>query len=143
MTAKQKFLVQVSFKTVASSADAAGTLFYERLFTLDPSLRQLFPSDLQNQKRKLMQALALAVESLDRMDQLTPLLEDMGRRHVGYGVTAEHYDTVGAALLWTLEQALGKTFNEELRDAWNAAYRTVNEAMQKGATVPSSGISVA
>lgn len=132
MDARSKQLVQDSWTQVEPIADTAATLFYDRLFTLDPSLRPLFPStDLGEQKKKLMQTLTIAVRSLDRLDQLVPALEALGRRHAGYGVEDAHYDTVGQALLWTLEQGLGDAFTPEVRDAWTETYGLVASVMQR------------
>ena len=94
----QKMLVQQSFALVAPIAQQAGALFYDRLFDLDPNLRRLFPGDLREQSQKLMQMLAVAVRSLDDIGSITPALHALGRRHVAYGVTAEHFDTVANAL---------------------------------------------
>jgi hemoglobin-like flavoprotein len=102
MDAQQKYLVQSSFQKVAPIAETAASLFYGRLFELDPSLRHMFHGDMKEQGRKLMNMLTLAVRGLDRPEQLIPAVQMLGRRHTGYGVKPEHYDTVGAALLWTL-----------------------------------------
>ena len=140
ITAEQQVLVRRSWALVAPIADTAAALFYERLFQLDPSIRHLFVlTDLREQGRKLMQALAFAVKSLDALDHLVPALEAMGRRHVGYGVHDRDYDTVGVALLWTLEQGLGPAFTTETRAAWQAAYALVAGVMrQAGRGVPST-----
>src|SRR6187402_1030309 len=106
LTAVQKDLVQDSFTSIATIADDAAILFYQKLFELDPSLKSMFRGDMAEQRKKLMQMLTAAVKGLDRLDQLVPVVEDLGRRHVGYGVADSHYDTVGAALLWTLEKGL-------------------------------------
>ena len=99
LTVNQKNLVQESFKTMVPIADDAAQLFYQRLFELDPSLRHMFRGDMKEQRKKLMQMITAAVKGLDRLEQLVPVVEDLGRRHTGYGVTDAHYDTVGAALL--------------------------------------------
>ena len=104
MNTEQIALVQDSFSHVLPIADTAANLFYTRLFELDPALRPLFRGDMQEQGRKLMAMLRLAVNGLNRLDTLVPAVQDLGRRHVGYKVEAAHYDTVGAALLWTLAQ---------------------------------------
>lgn len=132
MDARSKQLVQDSWTQVEPIADVAATLFYERLFVLDPALAALFPAgDLGEQKKKLMQTLTIAVRGLDRLDQLTPALEALGRRHVGYHVKDKHYDTVGQALLWTLERGLGTAFTPEVRDAWAQTYNLVASVMQR------------
>lgn len=133
ITAKQKALVQESFALVAPIADTAAWLFYNRLFEVDPSLRPLFKGDIGTQGKMLMQALALSVKSLDRPDLLIPVLQDLGRRHARYGVEDSHYDTVGAALLWTLEKGLGEKFTSDVRDAWAAVYTLVSVTMKDAA----------
>jgi hemoglobin-like flavoprotein len=144
MDAYQKRLVQESWQQVEPIADVAATLFYERLFTLDPALRALFRGpDLSEQRKKLMQALTVAVRGLDRLDQLTPALEALGRRHAGYRVQSAHYGTVGEALLWTLEQGLGPAFTSEVRQAWAETYRVIATVMQRAAEAATAEASAA
>ena len=81
------------------------------------------------QKKVLMQTLTVVVRSLDRLETLVPAIQALGRRHAGYGVRASHYDTVGAALLWTLGQGLGDGFTAELHDAWAEAYGVLATVM--------------
>jgi hemoglobin-like flavoprotein len=133
MTRETIDLVRTSFAHVLPISDAAADLFYDRLFTLDPSLRQLFADDLRQQKRALMATLQVAVEYLDRPGQLVPIVEQLGVRHARYGVQTAHYQTVGSALLWTLEQGLGAAFTPELRGAWAAAYGLISGAMMDAA----------
>jgi hemoglobin-like flavoprotein len=129
MNSIQKALVQTSFAQVGPIAETAAALFYGRLFELDPTLRPLFKGDLKEQGRKLMDMLRLAVKGLDRPEALLPALAELGRRHAGYGVNERDYETVGEALLWTLEQGLGPCFTPEIRAAWTALYRLVADTM--------------
>src|SRR5688572_11232393 len=92
-------LVQQSWEKVKPIADVATTLFYDRLFELDASLRSLFPTDLGEQKKKLAATLSFAVGSLTKPEALIPAVQALGRRHKDYDVLPEHYATVGAALL--------------------------------------------
>ncbi|GAB5560577.1 MAG: globin family protein [Synoicihabitans sp.] len=133
MTATEISHVQSSWAKVVPIADTAATLFYQRLFEIDPDLRPLFPEDMVAQKRKLMTAIGAAVRGLDDLKSLVPILQQMGARHVNYGVKPEHYSTVGSALLWTLEQGLGVDFTAEVKDAWSAVYGVIAETMQAGA----------
>jgi hemoglobin-like flavoprotein len=130
MTPEQISLVQSTFVQIRPMAETAVTLFYARLFTLDPSLRPLFTGNMQQQGAMLLRMLALAIDGLHRPDTLLPTLQALGQRHGGYGVCASHYDTVGDALLWTLEQALGAQWTLETRAAWSAAYTLLASAMQ-------------
>ncbi len=131
MTPEQRALVQDSFERVEPLGDTVAALFYGRLFELDPSLRPMFRGDMQAQERKLLQALALAVRSLDHLETLVPILEALGRRHAAYGVKDEHYATVGAALLWTLRQGLGDGFTAEVEEAWATVYQLVATTMKE------------
>jgi len=133
LTIAQKTLVQASFATIAPIADDAAVLFYRRLFELDPSLKALFRGDMAEQRKKLMQMLTAAVKGLDRLDQLVPVVEELGRRHAGYGVADRHYDTVGEALLWTLEKGLGRGFTPEVREAWATVYGLLATTMRDAA----------
>ena len=133
LTLTQKNLVQQSFALVAPIADTAAQMFYQRLFELDPSLKAMFRGDMTEQRKKLMQMLTAAVKGLDRIDQLVPVVQDLGRRHVRYGVEDKHYDTVGAALLWTLEQGLGPAFTPECCEAWATVYGILANTMKDAA----------
>jgi len=132
-TLTQIELVQSTFAIIAPIADDAAALFYRRLFEIDPDLRQMFKSDAAEQRRKLMQMLTAAVKGLPRLDRLIPVVEDLGRRHAGYGVRDEHYDTVGAALLWTLEKGLGSAFTPDVREAWTTVYGLLASTMKNAA----------
>ena len=133
MTPEQKVLVQTTFATVAPIADTAASLFYGKLFELDPSLKPLFKVDITEQGRKLMQMIGMAVAGLDRPAELLPIVRQLGVRHVQYGVKDAHYDTVAAALIWTLEQGLGPAFTPEAREAWVAVYTLLAGTMKEAA----------
>lgn len=129
LTPQQIALVRQSFEAVVPIRETAATLFYARLFEIAPEVRPLFSRDLSAQGAKLMAALAMVARNLDRIDDIRPEIERLALRHVGYGAVEAHYAAVGAALLWTLEQGLGKSFGDDVRDAWTAAYALLSGAM--------------
>ena len=133
MTPRQKLLVQETFAKVAPIADQAAALFYGRLFETAPALKALFKADMEAQGRKLMQMIGYCVGNLDALDQLVPAVKELGRKHVTYGVRDADYATVGAALLWTLEQGLGPAFTSEVKEAWTDVYQTLASTMLAGA----------
>jgi hemoglobin-like flavoprotein len=133
VTPHQIQLVQTSFEKVAPIADTAAALFYGRLFETDPSTRPLFRNDLRRQGAMLMQTLGLAVRHLHDPTPVLGAVQALGVRHVGYGVSDAHYDSVGAALLWTLGQGLGEAFTDEVREAWVAAYGLLAGVMKAAA----------
>jgi len=133
MDAAKKALVQSSWARVEPIADVAANLFYTRLFELDPSLDALFDTDIEEQGRKLMSMIGLAVRGLDDLDELAPAVESLGRRHAGYGVEAHHYETVATAFLDTLATGLGEAFTPEVREAWTETYLLLADLMKAAA----------
>src|SRR5262245_13659553 len=133
LTVTQKTLVQETFASIAPIADDVAIVFYKRLFELDPTLRRLFGADMTEQRKKLMQMLGAAVMGLNRLDQLVPVVEELGRRHARYGVKDAHYGTVGQALLMTLALALGESFTIEVQQAWANVYSFITLTMRKAA----------
>ena len=133
MTPQQIALVRSSFADVSPIADSAAKLFYSRLFELDPSLRPLFRNSLDAQGSKLMNMIAGAVCLLDQPEKLMPVIRNLGRRHTAYGVEDQHYETVGTALLWTLEKGLGAAFTTEVENAWIAVYGVLADNMKMAA----------
>ena len=133
MTPQQIALVQSTWSKVVPIQEQAARLFYDKLFEMDPSLRPLFKGDMVEQGRKLMAMINTAVNGLTRLNEIVPAVQALGRRHVGYGVKEAHYETVGAALLWTLEQGLGPSFTPEVRQAWATAYGLLAGVMKEAA----------
>jgi hemoglobin-like flavoprotein len=133
MTPKQVKLVRESFAKVAPIAPQAAELFYGRLFEIAPDLKPLFKGDIKEQGRKLMAMIGTAVAHLDKLGDIVPAVQALGKRHAGYGVREEHYGTVAQALLWTLGQGLGRDFTDEVKEAWTAAYTILADTMKTAA----------
>jgi nitric oxide dioxygenase len=133
MNAQQVALVQTTWERVVPISDTAADLFYDRLFQQAPAVRPLFPDDLTEQKRKLMQMVTTVVRSLDRLDRVAAAIQALGRRHAAYGAQPAHYDVVGATLLWTLEQGLGNAWTGDAEAAWAAAYGVLADTMLQAA----------
>ena len=129
MTPRDIELVQSSFAKVAPIAEQAAAMFYDRLFEIDPSLKSLFHGDMTAQGKRLMAMIEAAVNGLDDLDTLVPVVQDLGRRHRRYGVQDSHYNTVARALLDTLEKGLGEAFTKETREAWTAVYTVLSTTM--------------
>jgi hemoglobin-like flavoprotein len=134
MTPEQTELVRATWQRVNADGDAVAALFYERLFEIDPSTRELFANaDMSAQRSKLLQALGIIVADLERPDALAPVLQSMGRRHLSYGVRKRHYSAVGDALLWSFERGLGDDWTREAEAAWERAYALVSGMMSGAA----------
>ncbi|GAC28496.1 methyl-accepting chemotaxis protein [Brumicola pallidula] len=129
MTPKQITTVQESWGKVKPIGPQAAQIFYQSLFEMDPSLKPLFKGDMIEQGSKLMTMLDAAVKLLNDPDKLIPALKKLGERHLNYGVKAKHYDTVGAALLKTLEIGLGDEYTVPVKRAWTAVYKILADTM--------------
>ena len=133
MTPKQIELLRNSWRNIGPFADHAAQLFYTRLFEISPEIKELFKfADMAEQRKKLLIALNLAVLNAHALNTIMPELEALGRRHASYGVKNSHYDAVGQALVWTLEQDLGAAFIDDVRSAWTDFYHQVANAMMNG-----------
>jgi hemoglobin-like flavoprotein len=133
MTPEQVGLIKESWAQVLPISDKAAELFYGKLFELDPDIKPLFKGDMEEQGKKLMKMINTAVNGLDRLDEIVPAVQQLGARHVAYGVKDEHYDTVGSALLWTLGAGLGDAFTEDTKEAWAAVYGLLADTMKAAA----------
>lgn len=135
MTPEQTVLVKTSWAKVIPIKEQAAALFYAKLFELDPGLRPMFKGDMAEQGRKLMAMINTAVNGLDRLEAIVPAVRELGKRHVAYGVRDKDYDTVGGALVWTLEQGLGAEFTDEVREAWVTVYGLLATTMKQAAAM--------
>ena len=133
LTPEQISLVKNSWKQVVPIADQAAVLFYGKLFELDPSLKPMFKGDMTAQGQKLTRMISVAVEGLDNLDDIVPAIQDLGVKHLEYGVKNSQYDTVGESLLWTLGQGLGDAFTTEVMSAWTDVYDLLASTMKDAA----------
>jgi hemoglobin-like flavoprotein len=100
---------------------------------MDPRLKGLFGSDIKAQGRKLMHIIGNAVHGLKRPETLIPTVQDLGRRHVSYGVEARDYEFVDKAFMLTLEQGLVTDFTPPVQEAWSATYEWLSAVMKHAA----------
>src|SRR5215471_4847750 len=130
MTPRQIQLVKNSW-AIVSTLDiiTVGSLFYNRLFEIDPETKPMFSVTVEEQARKAMSMLNYIIQKLDKLDDIVDEVTKLAQAHAKYGVGPEHYLTGGVALLWTLEKGLGKHWNEEVREAWVSCYTVLSNAM--------------
>jgi len=134
LSAKQKRLLRESFAYVREYETAVIVLFYGRLFEIAPETRALFKIEIPEQATKLTNTLQLAIDALDRFEELRPVLADLGRRHVTYGVQPYQYERLRSALIWAMGQALGLAFDKETRAAWDQLLCTISAVMLEAAS---------
>src|ERR1035437_10696256 len=99
MTKEQIALVRKSFDRLRTIPRGAGQEFYETLFALDPSLRPLFSTDVENQGAMFVVALGLALKGLDDDGAVDQSLLELGRRHVLYGAKDTACEMFGEGFL--------------------------------------------
>jgi hemoglobin-like flavoprotein len=128
--AAQQDLVRTTFARLTVMPEVAGALFYERLFAANPSFRPLFKNDMRIQGLKLMAMITMVVYNLPEPGQVLPAIRDLAIRHVDYGVKLADYDALAEALLWTLQQVLGKDFTPAVRKAWTICYDELASEMK-------------
>ena len=129
MTLKQIEIIENSWDIILHTPEEASEIFYARLFSLDPSLRQLFKEDISSQAQKLVSTITFVVHKLHDLEEIMADVRELGLRHKSYNVRPEYFPTVGSALLWTLENRLGKLWNEETKEAWVTIYSILSKAM--------------
>ncbi|QIR36328.1 globin [Tolypothrix sp. PCC 7910] len=129
-------VLEESFNKVKPRANEFTASFYENLFQAYPEVKPLFANtDMVTQQKKLLNSLVLVVENLRNPEALSPVLNALGARHVGYGAIAKYYGPVGEALLITFEQYLQEDWNLEVKKAWLDAFTAITALMLKGAGV--------
>lgn len=130
MTDHQVTIVKNSWQILqAINPVLVGDVFYSKLFMTAPKLKHLFHISTEEQSKKLVEMLNIIVGRLDRWNELNEDIRQLGIRHLAYGVKAEHYKMVGTALIWMLEQGLGKDWDEEVKDAWTTCYAHISQTM--------------
>jgi len=123
------FLVQKSFDCISARSKEFGERFYAILFEANPELRPLFQNDLAAQTKMLVSMLSSIVKGLNRMQEITGGLRELGKRHRDYKTSRSDYDKVARALLRALEEFLGDDFTPEIRQAWISIYGQIADVM--------------
>ncbi len=130
MTNEQVKIIRNTWRSLQGiDATLLGDVFYSRLFLKEPSLRKMFQVPREIQAKKLIDMLDMIVSRLDRLNEVSENIKQLGQRHVGYGVKPKHYEEVGKALLWSISKGLGKDWNPEVEAAWTACYALLTDAM--------------
>ncbi|NIJ14972.1 NAD(P)H-flavin reductase/hemoglobin-like flavoprotein [Saccharomonospora amisosensis] len=107
--------------------------FYNMLFALAPTARDVFPIGMQAAEGKHVRALGHLILLVDRPEDLAPYLRQLGRDHRKFGTVDQHYEAVGTALLAALKRHLGPAWTPEVERAWAEAYTIVARSMQEAA----------
>jgi len=129
LTDRQINSIYDSWQVIVSDSERIGSMFYERLFQIQPELRVYFKSDLNSQVSKFMSTLTLLITKLHSGKSLAKDIQYLAQRHSSYGASPGHYELIGQVLLWTLENGLGEKWNVNLKSSWTLLYEKVAESM--------------
>jgi len=122
LTVSEMNIIRRTFLTLGVESAYAEELFYQHLFSNKPELRELFSRGISVQSEKLTNMLGMIVSQIHNLPELLPMLVDLAKRHIVYGVKAEHYKGVGEALIAMLRNILGSDFDPKVEAAWTKAY---------------------
>ncbi|EME56795.1 flavohemoprotein [Amycolatopsis decaplanina DSM 44594] len=132
-TVQMARLVRESFAAVETKAEELSQYFYGALFSASPDVRALFPINMATQRNRLLRALVYVVQMVDRPEELTTFLSQLGRDHRKFDVLGRHYDAVGVALIATLKRFLKDGWTPEVEGAWVTAYGIISKIMREAA----------
>ncbi len=125
--------LESSFNMLAPRGPALVDRFYAHLFSKHPAVRPMFPSNMGEQKKKLLASLVLVLENIRNTEKLEQPLKDMGERHVGYGTQPEHYPVVRDTLVSVMADMAGEAWSDQLTQDWNGVLDFVSSTMLAGA----------
>jgi nitric oxide dioxygenase len=126
--------LRVSLAQLLTKGDQLTTTFYALLFERYPAVRRLFPADMTQQRAKLAQALAWIVMRLDHREESIPALRELGRRHVAYGASPEHYPIVRDTLIDAMAHTAGSEWTDALAQDWRLSIDLVARHMLAATT---------
>jgi len=129
LTPERIALIRQTFNDLGPEMVDASQRFYELLFEIAPELRSMFRTDIESQGMRFMTTLGLILDDIDNPAALHPHLERLAKGHAVLGVKPEHFTPMGAALIQTMEEALGDRFPPEARAAWQDAYGHIASEM--------------
>jgi len=136
MTPAQIIMVKKTWQKVLPDTETAAVLYYSKLLHLDPEIETLFKGDVEIQGFQLIKVIAITIDQLERPAKAVPILQALGRRYSQYGIKPEHYQTMGYAFMWMLQQILDKDFTPYMKQAWGKTYVMMARIMRDAAHPP-------
>lgn len=124
--------IESSFNLLAPRGPELVDRFYAMLFARYPAVRPMFPTEMTEQKRKLLSSIALVIQNLRNLEQVRNVLFEMGRRHAGYGALPTHYVAVRDTLIDVMAAMTGPQWTAQLTGDWKAALDFVTDRMLEG-----------
>jgi NAD(P)H-flavin reductase/hemoglobin-like flavoprotein len=126
-------LLKESWALVEEQQDKVAGYFYARIFLSYPSLRDMFPVQMDVQRSRLLGAIVHAVQTFDEPDRVDEYLRSLGRDHRKFSVEPEHYPMVKSALVEALREYAGDRWTLQYEQAWGDVYDLISAKMIAGA----------
>ncbi|ULQ56721.1 hypothetical protein KJS94_00745 [Flavihumibacter rivuli] len=118
MRADQIKLIRETWRLVGEEPLAAGILFFDNLYQLEPGLRSIFRTPVSEQTMRLMQMTGTAINLADRPEILEKEIQILAGNLAELELGPSQYAAIGKALIKTLETTLGKRWTDEVIQAW-------------------------
>ncbi|MCT7941878.1 NO-inducible flavohemoprotein [Shewanella holmiensis] len=120
-----KEIVKSTIPLLESAGPALTQHFYQRMFTHNPELKDVFNLAHQHtggQPVALFNAVAAYAKNIDNLEALSSAVERIAHKHTGFLIKPEQYAIVGGHLLASLKELGGDAVTEEVLTAWGKAY---------------------
>lgn len=118
-------IIKSTIPLLESAGPALTQHFYQRMFTHNPELKDIFNMTHQQSGRQsvaLFEAVAAYAKNIDNIAVLTAVVERIAHKHTSFNIQADHYQIVGHHLIETLRELVPDAFTAEVEEAWTAAY---------------------
>ncbi|MCD5322860.1 MULTISPECIES: NO-inducible flavohemoprotein [Pontibacillus] len=149
LTTEQKSIIKSTAPILKERGTEITSRFYQQLFTSHPELLNLFNQTNQKKGRQqtaLAGAVYAAAENIDQLEDILPVVKQIGHKHRSIGVRPEHYPIVGEHLLLAMKEVLGSDATDDVLEAWKEAYGViasvfieVEEEMYQDASIQQGG----
>lgn len=135
--------LETSFAILAPRGEEVAARLYARLLATHPEMHQLFPIEMAQEKRKLLEALVLVVKSLRQPDALREVLSELGRCHTCWDTTAEHLPVFCDALVSVMADVAGDRWSDQFTQDWTTLLELAASAVLEGHQVKARTASAA
>lgn len=128
LTDKHIEIIKSTIPLLENAGSALTAHFYQRLFSHNPELQDIFNmSNQQNGRQQvaLFEAIAAYAKNIENLTALTTAVERIAQKHTSFNIQADHYAIVGHHLIETLRELATKAFTPEVEEAWTNAYQVL------------------
>jgi len=126
LTDKHIEIIKSTIPLLENAGPALTTYFYQRLFTHNPELKDIFNMSNQDTGRQqvaLFEAIAAYAKNIENLSALTTAVERIAQKHTSFNIQADHYAVVGHHLIETLRELAPEAFTPDVEEAWTNAYQ--------------------